>query len=52
MSEKREGPKVFNTLRVVPFTGAIFAIWAFFDPDGYGNWLGTIVRAFKHASGL
>jgi hypothetical protein len=36
---------VSNSFRVVPFTGPIFAIWAFFSPDGFGTWFGTIVIA-------
>lgn len=38
---------------VVPFTGGILMlIYAFFWPEGYGTWLGTIVRAFRAASGI
>lgn len=41
-----------TVVRVVPFTGLLFAIWAFFSPDGYGHWLGSIVKAFRVASGI
>jgi hypothetical protein len=41
-----------NFLRVFPFTGTAFAIWAFFGPESYGRWLGTIVHAFRAASGI
>jgi hypothetical protein len=27
-------------------------IYAFFWPEGYGAWLGSIVRAFRAASGI
>lgn len=38
---------------IVPFTGGIIVfVYAFFWPEGYGIWLGTIVRAFRQASGL
>ena len=38
---------------VVPFTGGIIMfLYAFFWPEGYGHWLGTIVRAFRQAAGL
>lgn len=37
----------------VPFTGGIlFVIYAFFWPESYGTWLGTIVHAFRVAAGL
>lgn len=36
---------------LIPFTGVFFAIWAFFGPESYGRWLGTIVRAFRTAAG-
>lgn len=41
-----------TTIRVVPFTGTIFVIWAFFSPEGYGQWVGTIVKSFRAASGI
>lgn len=38
---------------IVPFTGGlIIFIYAFFWPESYGNWLGTIVRAFRTAAGF
>ena len=38
---------------VVPFTGGLlFVIYAFFWPESYGTWLGTIVKAFRAASGI
>lgn len=51
MSDK-PSQTVTSTLRVVPFTGPIFAIWAFFDPTGFGRWFGIIVHAFRSAAGL
>jgi hypothetical protein len=39
-------------LRVVPFTGPIFAIYAFFWPESFGTWFGTIVRCFRTAAGF
>lgn len=41
-----------NTLRVVPFTGPIFAIWAFFWPESFGLWFGTIIHAVRSAGGF
>lgn len=38
---------------LIPFTGGIiFVVYAFFWPEQYGTWLGTIVRAFRHAAGF
>ena len=37
---------------VVPFTGPFFAIWAFFSPEGFGHWFGTVVHAFRSAAGF
>jgi hypothetical protein len=37
---------------MIPFTGLLFGIWAFFSPEGYGHWLGTIVHAFRAAAGI
>lgn len=38
---------------VVPFTGGlIFFLYAFFWPEGYGHWLGTIVHAFRVTAGF
>lgn len=38
---------------IVPFTGGVIVfVYAFFWPEGYGRWLGTIVRAFREASGI
>lgn len=37
---------------VVPFTGGFLVIYAFFWPESYGNWLGTIVSHFKAAAGF
>lgn len=57
MAEKTEkATEITNTLSarsIVPFTGGIIVfVYAFFWPESYGNWLGTIVRAFRNASGL
>jgi hypothetical protein len=36
-----------------PFTGGIlFVAYAFFWPEQYGYWLGSIVRSFRVAAGL
>lgn len=51
MSDKTSNSN-YNVLRVVPFTGPTFAIWAFFGPESFGIWFGTIVRAFRNAAGL
>lgn len=53
MAEKSERNVYANSyLRVVPFTGPLFAIWAFFSPEGFGTWFGQIVRAFRTAAGF
>jgi hypothetical protein len=45
----------YNTSRVniIPFTGGIIPfVYAFFYPESFGHWLGTIVHAFRAASGV
>lgn len=37
---------------IVPFTGGIFAIYAFFWPEGFGTWFGTIIHAIRAAGGF
>lgn len=38
---------------VVPFTGGIIVfIYAWFWPESYGHWLGTIVSSFRSAAGF
>lgn len=39
-------------VRLVPFTGGVMMIYAFFWPHSYGGWLGGIVHAFRAASGF
>ena len=39
-------------IRIVPFTGGLMAIYAFFWPESYGAWLGGIIHAFRAAAGL
>lgn len=42
-----------NTRSLIPFTGGLcFVVYAFFWPESYGHWLGTIVHAFRTAAGL
>lgn len=41
-----------STLRVIPFTGPIFAIYAFFWPTSFGTWFGTIIHAIRTAGGF
>jgi hypothetical protein len=37
----------------VPFTGGLIVfIYAWFWPEDYGHWLGTIVHAFRLTSGV
>lgn len=46
---------ITNTLTsraLVPFTGGLFFIYAFFWPVEYGTWLGNIVHAFRLAAGV
>lgn len=57
MSDKSEkAVEVSNYLRgraIVPFTGGVIIfVYAFFWPEGYGRWLGTIVRAFRDTAGI
>lgn len=37
---------------VVPFTGGIFSIYAFFWPESFGTWFGTIIRCIRTAGGF
>jgi hypothetical protein len=38
---------------IVPFTGGlIIFVYAFFWPESYGRWLGTIVHSFRIAAGF
>jgi hypothetical protein len=37
---------------IIPFTGPLFAMWAFFDPEGFGRWFGTMIHAIRVAAGL
>ena len=50
-SDKKVTTNIYGR-SVVPFTGPIFAIWAFFGPESFGTWFGTIVRAFRSAAGI
>lgn len=57
MSEKAdkavEVKNYLNGRGIVPFTGGIIIfLYAFFWPDGYGHWLGRIVRAFRETAGF
>lgn len=36
----------------VPFTSGIFAIYAFFWPESFGTWFGTIIRCVRAAGGF
>lgn len=50
---ERRSSHNWTRVSVIPFTGGIIVfVYAFFWPESYGNWLGTIVRAFRTASGL
>ena len=54
--EKSKVAEVTNNITgrgVVPFTGGILIfIYAFFWPESYGRWLGTIVRGFRQVAGF
>jgi hypothetical protein len=60
VSEKSEAAKMVveqvvnsNTRSLIPFTGGLcFVLYAFFWPESYGHWLGTIVHAFRAAAGF
>ena len=53
---KDEAAAVNNTIigrSLIPFTGGlIFFLYAFFWPEEYGRWLGTIVKAFRITAGF
>lgn len=51
MSDKARNSN-YTSLRVIPFTGPIFAIWAFFWPESFGTWFGTIIHAIRTAGGF
>ena len=52
MSDKEEKVENKNdnsfSFRLLPFTGPFFAIWAFFGPDSFATWWGTIVGTAIH----
>lgn len=50
--EKKSSANNYVTFRLIPFTGMVFTIWAFFSPEGYGHWLGVIVRSFRISAGF
>lgn len=53
MSKKVDVSNVVTSRSLIPFTGGlIIFIYAFFWPEGYGTWLGTIVKAFRTAAGI
>ena len=39
-------------VNVVPFTGGVFAIYAFFWPESFGTWFGTIIHFVRAAGGF
>lgn len=52
---EKVGQSVSNSIThraLIPFTGGLFVVYAFFWPEGYGRWIGTIVRAFRQAAGI
>lgn len=54
--DKEKVAEVTNNISsrgIVPFTGGlIIFVYAFFWPEGYGRWLGTIVRSFRNSAGF
>lgn len=44
--------KTARVCNVVPFTGGLMVIYAFFWPESCGHWLGTIVHSFRAAAGI
>jgi hypothetical protein len=53
--ESSKAVKVSNTLlgrSVVPFTSGLFAIYAFFWPESFGHWFGTIIHEIRIAAGF
>ena len=51
MSEKSSNSQSVR-ISLIPFTGPLFAIYAFFWPESFGTWFGTIVRCFRAAAGF
>ncbi len=50
-----ENSKVTNNLygrSLVPFTGGIFAIWAFFWPESFASWFGDIIHVVRIHGGF
>lgn len=56
MSDKHEVSQSVYGRSLIPFTGPFFAIWAFFYPDSFAVWFGTVtgtvVRTFRAVSGI
>jgi len=56
MSDKGDVSQSVYGRSLIPFTGPIFAIWAFFSPEGFGAWFGTVagtvVKVFRAVSGI
>lgn len=52
MADKPTASTTIYGRSVVPFTGGLLVVYAFFWPEGYGHWLGTIVAAFRATAGF
>lgn len=53
MSDKKEAIRqVVYGRSVVPFTGGLFAIWAFFWPESFAAWFGDIIHIIRVHAGL
>jgi hypothetical protein len=51
MAEIKTGDVTHNI--TIPFTGGLIVfVYAFFWPEGFGHWLGTIVHSFRAAAGF
>ena len=42
----------FQVYQSVFYKSIVFPIYAFFYPQSFGNWLGTIVHAFRAVAGF
>lgn len=39
-------------VNVIPFSSGIFAVYAFFWPESFSNWFGSIIHGVRAAGGF
>lgn len=42
----------FTSVKLVPFTSGLFAIYAFFWPESFANWFGGIIHIIRAKGGF